>query len=53
MGGSLQVLRGWWPVAENTEHAEWDLDTIAKVAPQLFEVIPAGVPPFMPNIGDV
>jgi NAD(P)-dependent dehydrogenase (short-subunit alcohol dehydrogenase family) len=53
MGGSLQVLRGWRPVAENTENAEWDLDTIAKVAPQLFETIPSGVPPFMPNIGDV
>ncbi len=53
MGGSLQVLRGWRPVAENTDHGEWDLDTVAKVAPELFAGIPGGVPPFMPNIGDI
>jgi NAD(P)-dependent dehydrogenase (short-subunit alcohol dehydrogenase family) len=53
MGGSLQLLRGWRPVAQNTEHGEWDLDTVAKVAPDLFAHVPKGVPPFMPNIGDV
>jgi NAD(P)-dependent dehydrogenase (short-subunit alcohol dehydrogenase family) len=53
MGGNLQVLRGWRPVVGNTEHGEWDLDTIAEVLPKLFESVPKGVPPFLPNIGDI
>jgi NAD(P)-dependent dehydrogenase (short-subunit alcohol dehydrogenase family) len=53
MGGNLQILRGWRPVVGNTEHGEWDLDTVADVLPKLLESVPKGIPPFLPNIGDV
>ena len=43
-GGLVQVLRGWRPVSQSTDEAEWSLDTIAKVAPKLFESVPQGVP---------
>jgi NAD(P)-dependent dehydrogenase (short-subunit alcohol dehydrogenase family) len=52
-GGLVQVLRGWRPVSQSTDEAEWSIDTINKVAPQLFDGIPKTVPPFLPNIGDV
>ncbi len=51
-GGLVQVLRGWRPVSQSTEEPEWSLDSIDRVAPQLFDGIPKGVPPFLPNIGD-
>jgi NAD(P)-dependent dehydrogenase (short-subunit alcohol dehydrogenase family) len=52
MGGNVQVLRGWRPAAQSTEHVEWTFDNVAAVMPKLFAEIPMGVPPFMPNIGD-
>ncbi len=53
MGGQVQVLRGWRPVSESTEEQEWSLDAINAVAPTLFNGLPRGVPPFLPNIGDL
>src|SRR5689334_21937842 len=52
-GGLVQVLRGWRPVTQSTDEAEWTLDSIDAVAPKLFDGVPRGVPPFLPNIGDL
>lgn len=52
MGGNLQILRGWRPATEVTDHAEWTLDTVAEVAPRLLEGIPTSVPKFMPALGE-
>ena len=52
MGGSLQVLRGWRPATECTDELEWSLDTVDAAAATLFAGIPAGVPKFMPALGE-
>jgi NAD(P)-dependent dehydrogenase (short-subunit alcohol dehydrogenase family) len=52
-GGLVQVLRGWRPVAQSTDEAEWSIESIDRVMPGLFEQVPRGVPPFLPNIGDL
>jgi NAD(P)-dependent dehydrogenase (short-subunit alcohol dehydrogenase family) len=52
MGGHVQLLRGWRPVSEATDDKPWTIDAIDGVATSLFETVPRGVPPFMPNIGD-
>jgi NAD(P)-dependent dehydrogenase (short-subunit alcohol dehydrogenase family) len=52
MGGNLQVLRGWRPTTECTDHMEWSIDTVDEVSKQLFADVPAGVPKFMPALGE-
>jgi len=52
MGGNLQILRGWRPATECTDEMEWTLDTVDAAAPQLLAGIPAGVPKFMPALGE-
>ncbi len=52
MGGNLQVLRGWRPVTECTDEAEWSLDTVDAVSMRLFAGVPDGVPKFMPPLGE-
>jgi NAD(P)-dependent dehydrogenase (short-subunit alcohol dehydrogenase family) len=50
MGGQVQLLRGWRPVAESLAEPEWTLDSFAAVASGLFANADAGVPPFMPPL---
>jgi NAD(P)-dependent dehydrogenase (short-subunit alcohol dehydrogenase family) len=52
MGGHVQLLRGWRPVAEATDEKPWTIESINEVSGGLFATAPKGVPPFMPNIGD-
>jgi NAD(P)-dependent dehydrogenase (short-subunit alcohol dehydrogenase family) len=53
MGGHVQLLRGWRPVTESTDDKPWTIDAINDVAPTLFARTDRGVPPFMPNVGDI
>ena len=52
MGGNLQLLRGWRPVTEVTDHGEWSLDDVIAVADRLLGDNPTGVPKFMPALGE-
>ncbi len=52
MGGNLQVLRGWRPVTECTDEMEWTLDSVDAVSKRLFDGVPAGVPKFLPPLGE-
>jgi NAD(P)-dependent dehydrogenase (short-subunit alcohol dehydrogenase family) len=52
IGGQVQLLRGWRPVAESTDDKPWTIERINDVSADLFKDAPKGVPPFMPNIGD-
>ncbi len=52
MGGNIQVLRGWRPVTESTDEMEWTLDSVDAASAKLFEGVPAGVPKFMPALGE-
>jgi NAD(P)-dependent dehydrogenase (short-subunit alcohol dehydrogenase family) len=52
MGGVVQVLRGWRPVTESTDEVEWTVESVDRVSKALFDGVPRGVPPFLPNIGD-
>ena len=53
MGGHVQLLRGWRPVTEATDEKPWTIETIDAASGQLFAKSDKGVPPFMPNIGDM
>jgi NAD(P)-dependent dehydrogenase (short-subunit alcohol dehydrogenase family) len=53
MGGQVQLVRGWRPITEATDDKPWTVAAIDAVAPQLFAKSDKGVPPFMPNVGDV
>jgi len=53
MGGHVQLLRGWRPITEATDDKPWTIDSINGVSDALFAQSDRGVPPFMPNVGDV
>ncbi|GIU90164.1 MAG: hypothetical protein KatS3mg010_1263 [Acidimicrobiia bacterium] len=53
MGGQVQLLRGWRPITEATDDKPWTIEAIDGVADVLFSKSDRGVPPFMPNVGDV
>ena len=52
MGGMVQTLRGWRPVAQATDEHEWTIASIDAASHHLFADQPKIVPPFLPNIGD-
>jgi NAD(P)-dependent dehydrogenase (short-subunit alcohol dehydrogenase family) len=53
MGGQVQLVRGWRPITEATDDKPWTIDAINGVAGTLFARSDKGMPPFMPNVGDV
>jgi NAD(P)-dependent dehydrogenase (short-subunit alcohol dehydrogenase family) len=53
MGGQVQLLRGWRPITEATDDKVWTITSIESVADTLFAKTDKGVPPFMPQLGDV
>lgn len=53
IGGQVQLLRGWRPITEATDDKPWTLDSIDAVSGTLFAKSDRGVPPFMPNVGDL
>jgi NAD(P)-dependent dehydrogenase (short-subunit alcohol dehydrogenase family) len=53
MGGQVQILRGWRPASEALADTPWTIDSIEAESATLFATAPRGVPPFMPNIGDL
>ena len=53
MGGQVQLLRGWRPVSESTDDKPWTIESIDAVSGALFTKTDRGVPPFMPNVGDL
>jgi NAD(P)-dependent dehydrogenase (short-subunit alcohol dehydrogenase family) len=53
MGGQVQLLRGWRPIAESTDEKPWTIESIEAASSQLFAESDKGAPPFMPNIGDM
>jgi NAD(P)-dependent dehydrogenase (short-subunit alcohol dehydrogenase family) len=53
MGGQVQLVRGWRPITEVTDDKPWTIDSIEAASATLFSKSDRGVPPFMPNVGDV
>jgi NAD(P)-dependent dehydrogenase (short-subunit alcohol dehydrogenase family) len=53
MGGVAQVLRGWRPVTEATDDKPWTISSIEEASDSLFAKSDRGLPPFLPNVGDV
>jgi hypothetical protein len=52
MGGQVQLIRGWRPIAEATDDKPWTVASIDAAAPGLFAASGKAIPPFMPNVGD-
>jgi NAD(P)-dependent dehydrogenase (short-subunit alcohol dehydrogenase family) len=53
IGGQVQLLRGWRPITEANDEKPWTIDAIDAAAGTLFAKSERGVPPFLPNVGDV
>jgi NAD(P)-dependent dehydrogenase (short-subunit alcohol dehydrogenase family) len=53
MGGQVQLLRGWRPITEATDDKPWTITSIESVSDALFAKTDKGVPPFMPQLGDI
>jgi hypothetical protein len=53
MGGQVQLVRGWRPVTEANDDKPWTIDAIDAVADTVFAKYDRGVPPFLPNVGDL
>jgi NAD(P)-dependent dehydrogenase (short-subunit alcohol dehydrogenase family) len=53
IGGQVQLLRGWRPITEANDEKPWTIDAIDAAANALFAKSDRGVPPFLPNVGDV
>jgi NAD(P)-dependent dehydrogenase (short-subunit alcohol dehydrogenase family) len=53
MGGQVQLLRGWRPITEATDDKPWTITSIEGVSDALFAKSDRGVPPFMPQLGDL
>ncbi len=53
MGGQVQLLRGWRPLTEATDDKVWTITSIESVSDTLFAKTDKGVPPFMPQLGEL